>query len=272
MMMTNSKRFLASVLMAVPSLCLPSSAWAAEPNPTPKPDKAANTATSNAIVADDQPGPRVLIRGHESGTAAGPTTIAVAAPGSDGPVVVPAPGTPGLPGPGPNTFFFQRQVGGPAVPADGPDGAGPKMIIRLPEHGQFSAPDGRMITTGPGPNGMAFPLPDGKMNFTARAIWVDDPEMRRLLEQDAMFDHQSQELAEEYRHAPKDKLDEVKKKLEDVVSRQFDGRQERRSLELKQLEDQIKKIQASIDKRKAAKKQIVDRRVSEVLGQDDTSF
>lgn len=268
--MTKSKWFLAGVLMALPSLCVLASARAAEPNPTPKADKAANTATPNAIAADDQPGPRILIRGHDGGAAEGPTAIQITGPGPNGPAVAVPAGVPG--GPGPNMFFFQRQVGGPAVPADGPDGPGPKMIIRLPEHGQFSAPDGKMIMTGPGSGTMGFPMPDGKMIATARRIWVDDPEMRRLLEQDAMFDHQSQELAEEYRRAPKDKQDEVKKKLEDVVSRQFDGRQERRSLELKQLEDQIKKIQASIDKRKAAKKQIVDRRVSEVLGQDDTSF
>ena len=99
-----------------------------------------------------------------------------------------------------------------------------------------------------------------------------DPEMHRLFEADAGFERQSQELAEEYRRAPKDKQDEVKKKLEDVVSRQFESRQERRSLELKRLEGEIKRIQASIDKRNEAKKQIVDRRVSEVLGQDDTSF
>ena len=34
----------------------------------------------------------------------------------------------------------------------------------------------------------------------------------------------------------------------------------------------MKKIRASIDKRTEAKQQIVDRKVSELLGQDDLSF
>jgi hypothetical protein len=43
-------------------------------------------------------------------------------------------------------------------------------------------------------------------------------------------------------------------------------------LELKHLEDEIKRIRESIDKRNQSKEQIVDRRVSELLGQDDNSF
>jgi hypothetical protein len=197
--------------------------------------------------------------------------VAPGAPGFSLPGLPTPPDMQGVP-PGTKVFFVQRQVGdGLPTPTHGPDG--PQMIIRVPDQiGQFPP---KMITSGPTPNAMGFPLPDGKMIATVRGgnrIWVNDPDMQRLMEQDAMFDHQSQEMAEEYRRAPKDKQGEVKKKLEEVVSHQFDSRQERRSLELKQLEDQIKQIKTSIDKRNAAKKQIVDRRVSEVLGQDDTSF
>jgi len=99
-----------------------------------------------------------------------------------------------------------------------------------------------------------------------------DPEMQKLLETDFALDRQSRMLAEEFRHAPKDKQDEVKKKLQEVVAKQFESRQERRTLELKRLEDEIKKIRESIDKRNEGKQQIVDRRISELLGQDDSSF
>jgi hypothetical protein len=137
---------------------------------------------------------------------------------------------------------------------------------------QLGKPVASSQSSGPVVDGIP---PYGKMNTIARAggrIWQNDPEMQRLLETDASFDRESRELAEEFRRAANDKQSEIKKKLQDVVTRQFESRQERRSLELKRLEDEIKRIRGSIDKRNEAKKQIVDRRISEVLGQDDTSF
>ena len=198
------------------------------------------------VFLDDSPGPKILIRTRDGGP--GPDAQIIG--GGPGPIAIPAP--PG--GPGRNTIFLQRGLDGLPSPG-GPDG--PKMFIALP----------------PGHDGMPGPNVKGIATFRSPVrMWENDPEMQRLLEVDASLDRQSQELAEEFRHGPKDKQAEVKKKLEDIVTRQFEARQERRGLELKRLEDEIKRIQTSIDKRNAIKKQIVDRRVSEVLGQDDTSF
>lgn len=100
----------------------------------------------------------------------------------------------------------------------------------------------------------------------------NDPEMEKLIRTDVELDRQSRDLSERFRGASKDEQDEIKKKLSEVVTKQFEARQERRTLELKHLEDEIKRIRESIDKRNQGKEQIVDRRVSELLGQDDNSF
>jgi uncharacterized protein YPO0396 len=89
---------------------------------------------------------------------------------------------------------------------------------------------------------------------------------------DIELDRQSRDVAERFRGASKDEQTEIKKKLSEIVTKQFEARQERRTLELKHLEDEIKRIRESIDKRNQSKEQIVDRRVSELLGQDDNSF
>jgi hypothetical protein len=134
---------------------------------------------------------------------------------------------------------------------------------------------------GRGPN---FGAPSGQPNWQlgvqgARGMrgmmggmGPSDPEMEKLLQLDFSLDRQSHELADQFGHASKDQRDEIKKKIDEVVTKQFEARQERRTLELKRLEDEIKRIRDSIDKRNQGKQQIVDRRVSELLGQDDTSF
>ena len=100
----------------------------------------------------------------------------------------------------------------------------------------------------------------------------NDPEMEKLMQTDFNLDRESRELAGHYRQASKDTQEEIKKKLKEVIAKQFEARQERRTLELKRLEDEIKRIRESIDKKNSGKQQIVDRRVNELLGEDDTSF
>jgi hypothetical protein len=242
---------LCRMLAAIPCFIAIGSARAADPAPIPE-------KGVKVLFVDDRPGPKILIRTGDSSVPAAPPNAGpgAAASGFDGPAVggsgqITGPVPPG--GPQPNFYYLQRDGVGLPTPPNLPDGA--KVIIRR------------------GPDGIPNPEPRAIATFRAPgAMWQDDPEMRRLLEQDANFDRESRELADEYRRAPKEKQNDVKGKLEEVVARQFEARQERRSLELKRLEDEIKRIQSSIDKRNAVKKQIVDRRVSEVLGQDDTSF
>ncbi len=96
----------------------------------------------------------------------------------------------------------------------------------------------------------------------------NDPEMFKLLETDTNLDHQSRELGMESRRLPKDKQDELKKKLQGLVLEQFDARQQRRGLELKRLEAELKRIRESIEKREQSKQSIVERRVAELMGEE----
>jgi hypothetical protein len=156
---------------------------------------------------------------------------------------------PGAPNPGDPNFD-------PGAPRDPSAPRDPNA----PRRGRGMAPGVR------GPFGPGLPMPNP---FGMRP---NDPEMEKLIRTDVELDRQSRDLAERFRAASKDEQDEIKKKLSDVVTKQFEARQERRSLELKHLEDEIKRIRESIDKRNQGKQQIVDRRVSELLGQDDNSF
>jgi hypothetical protein len=96
----------------------------------------------------------------------------------------------------------------------------------------------------------------------------NDPEMFKLLEADNNLDRMSRELGMEARRVPKDKQDEVKKKLQSLVVEQFDARQQRRNLELKRLEMELKRIRESIEKREQSKQSIVERRVAELMGEE----
>jgi chromosome segregation ATPase len=100
----------------------------------------------------------------------------------------------------------------------------------------------------------------------------NDPEMEKLIQNDFSLDRESRELAAQFQQASKSDREDIKKKLADVVAKQFEARQQRRELELKRLEEEIKRIRERIDKGNSDKKQIVDRRVNQLLGQDDDSF
>jgi hypothetical protein len=102
-----------------------------------------------------------------------------------------------------------------------------------------------------------------------QSLEQNDPEMFKLLKADTDLDRQSQELAVQYRQAPKDQQVAIKQKLEKAVTEHFEARQQRRLLELKRLEEELKRLRESIDKRKEAQPQIVNRRVSELLGVKD---
>ncbi|HKD35448.1 MAG TPA: hypothetical protein VKB78_01570, partial [Pirellulales bacterium] len=75
-----------------------------------------------------------------------------------------------------------------------------------------------------------------------------DPEMEKLIQTDFKLDGESHELAKQYQQASKGDRDDIQKKLSEVVTKQFEARQQRRELELKRLEDEIKKIRERIDK------------------------
>jgi len=97
----------------------------------------------------------------------------------------------------------------------------------------------------------------------------NDPEMYKLLREDEDLDRQSRQLAMQYRLAPKDGKEAIQKELEELVSKHFDVRQQRRALELKRLEEELQRLRDSIDNRNKLREQIVKKRVAELLGLDE---
>ena len=102
-----------------------------------------------------------------------------------------------------------------------------------------------------------------------------DPEMFKVFQQEAELDRETRQLAGEYRQAPQDKQDEVKKKLQETVAKHFEVRQQRRTMELKRLESELTRLRDSIEKRKsgeAADHRLKPRGQEPLLGQEDNQF
>jgi hypothetical protein len=159
-------------------------------------------------------------------------------------------GGPGGHGPGGHGPNGPGGPGGPGAPADhGPGDHGPG---------------------GPGDLGPAGKAPPSRWPYIeAEAMRDSDPEMYKLMTQDAKLDRQSQDLAVQYRQAAANQRGKIKEALEKAVSEHFAVRQQRRTLELKRLEDEIKRLQDSLDRRAKLRKDIVEKRVQELLGPTD---
>ena len=92
--------------------------------------------------------------------------------------------------------------------------------------------------------------------------------MFKLLRQEMDLDRQTRDLAGDYRQTPRAKRDDIKKQVEKLVDQQFEVRQQRRQLELKRLEEELQSLRDAIERRNKARKEIVEKRVSELLGQE----
>jgi len=100
-----------------------------------------------------------------------------------------------------------------------------------------------------------------------------DPDMFKVLKQEMDLERQTRELAGDYRQASAAKRDEIKKQVEKLVDQQFEVRQQRRQLELKRFDEELQRLRDAIERRSKAHKQIVEKRVAELLGQEeDTGF
>jgi hypothetical protein len=98
---------------------------------------------------------------------------------------------------------------------------------------------------------------------------IRDPEMYKLTKADEELDRQSRDLAVQYRQAPPEKREQIRRQVEQVVNRHFEVRQERRLLELKRLKAELQNLQEAIDRRTKARKELVEKRMSDLLGSEE---
>jgi hypothetical protein len=97
----------------------------------------------------------------------------------------------------------------------------------------------------------------------------NDPELWKLLRADLDLEERTRQLALQYRQAPEEQREAIRKEMEKLVGEHFDVRQQRRVLELNRLQEELKRLQQSIDDRNKAREQIVNKRVQELLGIDE---
>ena len=96
-----------------------------------------------------------------------------------------------------------------------------------------------------------------------------DPEMFKLVKEDMDLDRQSRDLVVQYHKASHAERDKIKAQVVETVNKHFDVRQEKRALELKRLEEELQRLRESVEHRTKARKELVEKRVADLLGPDD---
>ncbi len=134
-----------------------------------------------------------------------------------------------------------------------------------PEGDRRGPPDGRR---GDGPS---LPPPPVRWPRNGAEMRETDPDMFNLVKEEEELERQSRDLAQQFRKASGDERAKIKDLVEKTVNRHFDVRQQRRALELKRLEEELKRLHDSLDRREKARKDLVEKRVSDLLGQEDDS-
>lgn len=100
-------------------------------------------------------------------------------------------------------------------------------------------------------------------------MYQDDPEMAALQRSDYDLEEQTQELAEQLRSAKKEDKEKLRAQITEVISKHFDVRQSRRDLQIKRMEDELKKLREAMTKRNDSRDQIIKRRLAELAGSED---
>lgn len=179
----------------------------------------------------------------------------------------------------------RRPEGPPREPeGDRPHRHGPEMPIDAdrPIRGKSFA--GGVSPMGPGMHGpqgpqmhppvgpMGRPMMPGMMpgqHADFEAMRHRDPEMFRLIQEDNELDRRTRELGMQFRQAPPEQRERIQKEVNELVNKQFEIRQQRRMMELKRLEEEIHRVREATERRAKAREQIIQRRVSELLGRED---
>jgi hypothetical protein len=96
-----------------------------------------------------------------------------------------------------------------------------------------------------------------------------DPEMLELANKERDLETKVDALADEFRRAEGEKKEKIKTELRENLTKQFELRQDRRRKELKRLEEGLKRMNETIERRDKAREQIINRHLSELLGEED---
>lgn len=129
--------------------------------------------------------------------------------------------------------------------------------------GDFGPPPRR--PEGPG-FGAGDRGPGGRGGF--HHLEQEDPEMFAIMQKDHDLDRQALDVAQRMKGAPKTEREKLKTELTEVVRKHFEARQERRTLQMKRVEDDLKRLKDQIEARSKARDEIISRRVTELTGDE----
>lgn len=178
----------------------------------------------------------------------------------------------------------ERRVRKAVRPGETPPPRSPEQPVppRMPmERSQGRGFGGGLMGGGPGGMGEAMMGGRGMGPMGGSpGFGHDDPQMMKLAEADRKLEVDSRRLAEQIRRSrgpagstgDGPSLEDMKKKLAIIVEEHFKIRQEKRKLELERLEKQLVKLRESVRNRDDKKSSLIERRLAELIGAEDTGF
>lgn len=90
--------------------------------------------------------------------------------------------------------------------------------------------------------------------------------MYALLKQDQELERMSHDLGQRIRRASPSEREKLTDELQTALNKHFDVRQERRELQIRRMEEELKRLRDSIGKRSEARDAIVKKRLNELTG------
>ncbi|MBQ2620644.1 MAG: hypothetical protein IJF84_04835 [Thermoguttaceae bacterium] len=162
-----------------------------------------------------------------------------------------------------------RSEGRPPRPSmDRPPMGGPQEGFRKPGSGR---PEGR--PEGPNRGDMLPPPPPTGPFQNWDQLEKSDPELFKLLKQDAELDRTTRQLTMQYRQTvDADSKAEIGAQLAETVAKHFDVRQKRRALELERLEKELNRMKELFEKRNDSRDKIIEQRLKELKGEEESLF
>jgi phosphomevalonate kinase len=110
-------------------------------------------------------------------------------------------------------------------------------------------------------------------HFDIERMKDEDPEMYALVKGDQDLERATFDLSNRYRQTMKSEdREKIKAELQAAVEKHFMVRQQKRELELKRLEEQLTRMKESVAKRLAEKGPIIEQRVKDLTGEQDSGF
>ena len=151
---------------------------------------------------------------------------------------------------------------------DRPPMGGPQEGFRKPGSGRPEAPGSERK------HGDMLPPPPPTGPFQNwEQLEKSDPELFKLLKQDAELDRTTRQLTMQYRQTvDADSKAEIGAQLAETVAKHFDVRQKRRALELERLEKELNRMKELFEKRNDSRDKIIEQRLKELKGEEESLF